>query len=775
MTTKQLGTRPTNSLKALINTLLPPITQEDLKCAATDQEFPILDISNEKQLQGYWNYDLTSEDCKYMEVLIMTIQTKLGDFQRIQFVLLLYLLSSAFGTFLLFFSFRLILQPFTAWSLEDRIRGLKQWRDSDILLKRSIFAGIRRLLCGLAFSFTEQDKHNDELFGDPQDLNPFWKHIHYPGPIYQSLSKKEDTKRCQTSGHSFLCDNGKRNENIFITQKEAFEKDIDVIIVGSGAGGSVAAMNLTNAGLTVLMLEKGPYAPPESVSNLEADAMDKYYENHGLLTTKDGNITLLAGSTLGGGTSINWGCCIDTPDFVLDEWVNKFGLNQFQTKNDSDQMSEFDVSLQAIKDKLGITSDGTNRDVLKRNEIAIKQGKGPPNNIANTLLYSSCKNLNYKVEGTGCNLKSPEKDTAGYTCFIDRDGNKQSSVVTFLKDASCTGKLFILDECHVERILTIPCKESKKGKKTIGVSIRNKDGDSFQIKAKRHVILSAGSINTPCVLLRSGFKNKHIGKHLHLHPVCASLGLFRNKEGAEQTKPTDGSIHCFLKAPMTVVCKEFEHIHNHYGPKIEVPSSHTGLAAAGTNWINPYDFKNKMLMMSNTLPLIILQRDQSEGTITLGLDGKPSISYEVGEEDKKSMMIGILGTLEILLAAGSDYVITGHNNDVGLNAQDIHTESKDVKDKVKHEKFIQYLQKVKHRGIDRHRIGMFSAHQMGSCRMGISSEVSAVDENGELWECDDLYVMDTSIFPSASGANPMMTVYTMSHMLSSRLAKKDQK
>ena len=765
MKSHQLGKCPTDSLKALVNTLLPPISKEDLT-RAEDQEFPI--VSSNEKLQGYWSYDLTSADCKFMEVLITTIQTKLGDFQRIQFIILLYLLSSAIGTFLIFFSFRLIFQPFTSWSLEDRIRGLQTLRDSNILIKRNIFSGIKRLLCGLAYTFSEQD----EDFRNPQDLNPFWKYINYPGPIYRSLSKKEDAARVQTSGHSFLFQNGKRNENIFVTPKEAQQKDIDVIIIGSGAGGSVAALNLTKVGLTVLVLEKGPYTPPEFVSNLEVDAMDKYYENHGLLTTNDGNITLLAGSTLGGATSINWGCCIDTPDFVLEEWVHKYGLVQFQKKIDSSQMSEFDVSLQAIKDRLGVRSDGFIKDVVKRNDSAFKDGNEPPNNIANTRLYTACKSLRYKVEGTGCNLKRPEQDSAGYTCFLDRDGNKQSSVVTFLKDASSTGKLFIMDDCHVERILTISCKESKKGKKAIGVSVRNKDGDSFQIKVKRHVILSAGSINTPCVLLRSGFKNKHIGKHLHLHPVCATVGVFRDKTETKQFKPTNGTVSSFFKAPMTVVCKEFERIHNNYGPKIEVPSSHTGLAAAGTHWINPYDFKNKMLQISNTVPLIILQRDQSEGTIRVGLDGKPSISYEINEEDEQSMVIGILGTLEILLAAGSDYIFTGHNNDVGLNAKDVQMECKDIMDRIKHKKVIQYMQKVKDRGLGKHRIGMFSAHQMGSCRMGISSEVSAVDENGELWECDDLFVLDASIFPSASGANPMMTVYTLSHMLSSRLARK---
>ena len=69
-----------------------------------------------------------------------------------------------------------------------------------------------------------------------------------------------------------------------------------------------------------------------------------------------------------------------------------------------------------------------------------------------------------------------------------------------------------------------------------------------------------------------------------------------------------------------------------------------------------------------------------------------------------------------------------------------------------------------------HEIGVFSAHQMGTCRMSASPHSGVVDENAECWECDNLWVMDASIFPTASGANPMLTTLTLSHMMSTRLA-----
>jgi hypothetical protein len=71
----------------------------------------------------------------------------------------------------------------------------------------------------------------------------------------------------------------------------------------------------------------------------------KRYEKAGLLTTSDGSLAILAGSALGGGTSINWGCCIPTPDYVRKEWSEEAGLSQFSDK-------DFDESLQSVWERI---------------------------------------------------------------------------------------------------------------------------------------------------------------------------------------------------------------------------------------------------------------------------------------------------------------------------------------------------------------------------------------------------------------------------------------
>lgn len=79
--------------------------------------------------------------------------------------------------------------------------------------------------------------------------------------------------------------------------------EIDVLVIGSGAGGGVVSSYLSQKGWRTLVVEKGTYVKPEDMAGTPKEALKTLYESKGLMATEDGGINLLAGSCFGGGTT----------------------------------------------------------------------------------------------------------------------------------------------------------------------------------------------------------------------------------------------------------------------------------------------------------------------------------------------------------------------------------------------------------------------------------------------------------------------------------------
>ena len=73
-------------------------------------------------------------------------------------------------------------------------------------------------------------------------------------------------------------------------------------------------------------------------------------------------------------------------------------------------------------------------------------------------------------------------------------------------------------------------------------------------------------------------------------------------------------------------------------------------------------------------------------------------------------------------------------------------------------------------GWDNGQLALFSFHIMGTAWLGDSPGNSATNPDGEAWEARNLYVMDGSSFPSASGVNPMISIEAIAHHNATALA-----
>ncbi|RPI70026.1 MAG: FAD-binding protein, partial [Ignavibacteriales bacterium] len=94
----------------------------------------------------------------------------------------------------------------------------------------------------------------------------------------------------------------------------------DVIIIGSGAAGSILAHNMIEKGREVIMLERGEHTDPSQMIDDEVQMLSRLYSDGALQLSRDFQFQVLQGSCVGGTTVINNAVCFDLPKDVLHKW-----------------------------------------------------------------------------------------------------------------------------------------------------------------------------------------------------------------------------------------------------------------------------------------------------------------------------------------------------------------------------------------------------------------------------------------------------------------------
>jgi choline dehydrogenase-like flavoprotein len=158
-----------------------------------------------------------------------------------------------------------------------------------------------------------------------------------------------------------------------------------------------------------------------------------------------------------------------------------------------------------------------------------------------------------------------------------------------------------------------------------------------------------------------------------------------------------------------------------------------------------------------------LARDKdSEGSLWLDSNNEVRLDWKLGEFDSNTLTQGIEVAAKILLAAGAREVWANQSSFLENFKRDPLISSDDVLSSFA---FNEYIAKVKKVGITQEGTELFSAHQMGSCRMSSSPKQGAVDPRGRMYGVKNVYVSDGSVFPTASGVNPMITIYSVAYSI----------
>jgi choline dehydrogenase-like flavoprotein len=502
----------------------------------------------------------------------------------------------------------------------------------------------------------------------------------------------------------------------------------DVVIIGSGAAGATLAEQLTAQGREVLIIEKGPYVPPEAFSEDEVDMISRLYSDGALQISQSLRFTVLQGSCVGGTTVVNNAVCFDTPQEVLEQWNDPQGLNA------GIDVGVFKLAQQAVRERMQIKSikesSGTRswEDVLNPGDKMIGAG-------VDVHRAQSSERLTYDV------IEANITDCLG--CGYCNIGCKYGRKLSMLDEV-----LPKVQQDHPQQFRIVSEAEVKKlngqGGKITEIICQLRDGRQLTIENPTTVVLSAGTIASSWLMMQSGIGAGQlpIGKHL-----CFNMGSPLHGLWEDDLKSFAGlQIGHYLK-PEGKAGFVYE---TWYNPPI-------AQALAMPGWLDTH-YKNMQnyAKMAGVGVLIGTETNASLSS-ALFLPGVPDIVYSPTEGDLNKLVDALVLLGQIMFRGGAKeiYASTRHYRS--------YEGGRGVYSPEQFDAFATDLRKLVK---DERDILLGTGHPQGGNRIsktrgsgGINGGV--ISPEFKVYGYDNLYVCDASVFPGATTVNPQLTVMTM--------------
>ena len=505
-------------------------------------------------------------------------------------------------------------------------------------------------------------------------------------------------------------------------------RNVDVCVVGSGAAGAILAQKLAAAGKSVVLLEKGGYYDGESMNQRENDMIPLLWKNSGANFTSNLKIAIAQGSCLGGSTVINDAVCFRIPDLVIQQW-NDLGVNISK--------EEWDYATDEVSARINVTK--VTEDELNQNAKTLRKACSVIKINGEPITEHRVNERNCGPSWTDSSLQSCVQ--CGFCHLGCHYDTKQSMLVTYIHDAiQNTPDFTVYCNCNVNKI--IHSEGVVAGIE--GLFTDNTGNEKYRIRVNsKMVILSAGAIASSNILQKSGVANKNIGEGLALHPAPFVMGHFKDK------------VYGNRGIPMSYTCHEFGITNNvkNGGFLIEsifLPIFQMALAIPG---FGP-NHTRLMAEYNNYALAGIMVRDDSVGRISKTFGDNPKVEYELTKSTLDDMARGMSILAQMWFAVGADYVIGSHSDVPEISS--------------KHD--IPKLLKAIKENPDGLRVG--SAHPQGGNKISDNPEKGVVDSSCKVFGFKNLYVCDASVFPTALGVNPQLTIMALAALTADKILAK---
>jgi choline dehydrogenase-like flavoprotein len=512
--------------------------------------------------------------------------------------------------------------------------------------------------------------------------------------------------------------------------------DCDVLVIGSGAAGSVLAATLAElTGLRIILVERGGYFGREAMTQHEWQMSQRLYAGGGTRTTEDGAIAVRGGECVGGGTTVNVALCLDPVPRVWEGWRRDRGLTGFSFDRDASDHGVSRLNMAACLAEV-------------RARLNVHEPDDAEVNENNRLFARGCR-------AAGVGVRKFELNMRGCTgcgfCFAGCDTDaKQGTMVTYVRDAVANG-VTLVHHCAIE---ALDFAGDGAGRRAVGAHGRiapTRPGSRpnslpegpVRFTAKL-VIVSAGAIESPALLQRSDHPDPHgtIGRGLVLHPSLGIVGVF------------DHDVVASAGIEGTMYSDHFAAAHGFFLQCLFAP---LGAGAATLPGFGPAHFElMRRVRRLATFGAMLLDTVGADNRVVWdAAAGRTRIHYRLSPADRKRLAFAAEKSVEVMFAAGAREVLLPSEEPLPALATPW---------------FTRPSQAALCRGLrfdDRTVLG--SSHCQGTAKMGADPATSVVDARGESHQIRNLIVCDSSVFPGSCGVNPMLSILTLARYQGRRL------
>lgn len=486
----------------------------------------------------------------------------------------------------------------------------------------------------------------------------------------------------------------------------------EVCIVGSGCGGGTAARLLAEAGREVLVLEEGRDLIGPERTQRDAAMYDQLYMDRGGRASHDLSVSVLQGRVLGGGGVINACDVVPPPDGVLEHWVSNYGLKDFAPSGFRpfvDAALE-DLSANRIPERL---VNMANHKLRAGSEALGLRGEVMMHNRVGCQGLGSCL--------IGCPVHS----------------KRNPRMVALPKAFEAGARVFTRARATHIRKANEEMKE---------IVVRTLDSGGYREQARftvraRVVIIAANAIASAQLLLRSGIGNEHVGRNLTLQPQLSIIGMF------------DERIAAFEGIPQSYAVTEFEEEdhpqHGLWGYRIEGIMGTPGIVST----LLPFSGAAAMEGMArydHMAASLLLVPDAPSGEVQLARGGRLEIRYEQRDDHRARLRHAVETAARVYLAAGATEVLVPTVPPLVIRS------AADAK-------------KARNLTLAPATAPLLSAHQQGTVRFAPNEREGGADPDGRVYGARDVFVFDSSGFPTSSSSHTMTPIIAASRMLTTKL------